>query len=44
MALTGQALAGLGIEVNVDYVAVTSVDLAGRELAFEERPVRGCRS
>jgi len=39
LALAGGALAGLGIEVNVDYVAVTAVDLAGRELAFEERPV-----
>ncbi len=43
LVLAGHALAGLGIEVNVDYVAVTSVDLAGRELAFEERPVAGER-
>ena len=28
-----------GLEINVDYMAVTAVDLAGRELSFEERPV-----
>ena len=39
LVLAGGALAGLGIEVNVDYMAVTAVDLAGRELSFEERPV-----
>jgi len=39
LVLAGGALAGLGIEVNVDYMAVTAVDLAGRELTFEERPV-----
>jgi predicted NBD/HSP70 family sugar kinase len=38
LQLAGRTLAGLGIEVNVDYVAVTAVDLAGRELSFEERP------
>ena len=37
--LEGRSLAGLGIEINVDYVAVTALDLAGRELFFEERPV-----
>ncbi|SDS39271.1 Sugar kinase of the NBD/HSP70 family, may contain an N-terminal HTH domain [Nocardioides scoriae] len=36
--LDGRSHAGLGIEVNVDYVAVTALDLAGRELWFEERP------
>jgi predicted NBD/HSP70 family sugar kinase len=41
VALDGRAMAGLGIEVNVDYVAVTAVDLAGRELSFEKRPVAG---
>jgi predicted NBD/HSP70 family sugar kinase len=41
LQLAGKALAGLGIEVNVDYVAVTAVDLAGRELSFEERPASG---
>ena len=40
VVLTGHAIAALGIEVNVDYVALTAVDLAGRELSFEERPVR----
>jgi predicted NBD/HSP70 family sugar kinase len=39
LQLAGRSLAGLGIEVNVDYVAITAVDLAGRELSFEERPV-----
>lgn len=36
VALDGRRLAGLGIEVNVDYTAVTALDLAGRELGFEE--------
>ena len=39
LVLEGRALAGLGIEINVDYMAVTALDLAGRELFFEERPV-----
>jgi predicted NBD/HSP70 family sugar kinase len=39
VVLTGHAIAALGIEVNVDYIALTAVDLAGRELSFEERPV-----
>ncbi len=39
VVLTGHAIAALGIEVNVDYVALTAVDLGGRELSFEERPV-----
>ncbi|MCW2820835.1 MAG: hypothetical protein JWR64_630 [Marmoricola sp.] len=39
LVLAGRSLAGLGIEINVDYTAVTAVDLAGRELSFEERPV-----
>lgn len=39
LVLTGSTMAGLGIEVNVDYVAITAVDLAGRRLAFDERPV-----
>jgi predicted NBD/HSP70 family sugar kinase len=43
LVVSGHGLAGLGIEVNVDYVAVTSVDLAGREIAFEERPLDGER-
>ena len=41
LVLAGRSLAGLGIEINVDYVAVTALDLAGRELFFEERPVAG---
>ncbi len=39
LVLEGRSLAGLGIEINVDYMAVTALDLAGRELFFEERPV-----
>jgi predicted NBD/HSP70 family sugar kinase len=39
VVLEGRSLAGLGIEINVDYAAVTAIDLAGRELFFEERPV-----
>jgi predicted NBD/HSP70 family sugar kinase len=39
LALDGRTLAGLGIEINVDYMAVTALDLAGRELFFDERPV-----
>ncbi|MET0997790.1 MAG: ROK family protein [Marmoricola sp.] len=39
LVLDGRSLAGLGIEINVDYMAVTALDLAGRELFFEERPV-----
>lgn len=36
VAIDGAALVGLGIEVNVDYTAVTVLDLAGRERWFEE--------
>lgn len=44
LVLAGRSLAGLGIEINVDYTAVTAVDLAGRELFFEERSLdRGAR-
>ncbi len=39
LVLAGRQLAGVGLEINVDYMAVTAVDLAGRELSFEERPV-----
>ncbi len=39
IVLAGRSLAGLGVEINVDYTAVTSVDLGGREISFEERPV-----
>ena len=41
LVLDGRTMAGLGIEVNVDYVATTAVDLAGRELSFVERPTHG---
>ncbi len=41
VVLEGRSFAGLGLEVNVDYLALTVVDLAGRELTFEERPVVG---
>ena len=41
IVLAGSRLAGLGIEVNVDYVAVTALDLAGRELTVLTRPLRG---
>ena len=37
--LDGRSLAGLGVEINVDYMAMTASDLAGRELAFDEHPV-----
>lgn len=39
VVLEGRSLAGLGIEINVDYMALTALDLAGRELFFEERAV-----
>jgi predicted NBD/HSP70 family sugar kinase len=38
VVLGGRRLAGLGVEVNVDYMAVTAVDLAGHELSFVEQP------
>ena len=41
VVLEGRSFAGLGIEVNVDYLAMTVTDLAGRELSFDERPVVG---
>lgn len=44
LVLAGRSLAGLGIEINVDYTAVTALDLAGRELSFEEHALeRGGR-
>lgn len=44
LVMAGRSLAGLGIEINVDYTAVTALDLAGRELSFEERALeRGGR-
>ncbi len=41
--LAGRTLAGLGVEINVDYAALTTLDLAGRELAFEEQAWGGDR-
>ncbi len=41
VVLSGHTMAGLGIELNVDYVAVTAVDLAGRELFAEEHAIAG---
>ncbi len=43
VVLHGARLAGLGLEVNVDYMAMTALDLAGRELGFEEHPVASDR-
>ena len=39
LVLDGSGMAGVGLEVNVDYMAVTVLDLAGRELSFAEHPV-----
>lgn len=36
--LAGGTHAGLGVEVNVDYLAATAVDLAGNELSFVDVP------
>ena len=38
LRLDGSHHAGLGIEVNVDYLAVTLLDLTGEERWFEETP------
>lgn len=38
LTLAGGTHAGLGVEVNVDYLAATAVDLAGNELSFVEVP------
>ncbi|GAB3999243.1 ROK family protein [Nocardioides marmoraquaticus] len=38
--LDGRRFSGIGLEVNVDYTAVTVLDLAGREQWFEEVPQR----
>ena len=40
MALDGAHLVGLGIEVNVDYMAAVALDLSGRTVLVEERPSR----
>ena len=39
VALTGESIIGLGLEVNVDYVAAVAIDLAGRVVVAETRPV-----
>ncbi|MET0952657.1 MAG: ROK family transcriptional regulator [Aeromicrobium sp.] len=39
VTLTGESIIGLGLEVNVDYVAAVALDLAGRVKVVETRPV-----
>lgn len=39
VTLTGETIIGLGLEVNVDYVAAVAVDLAGRVSVVETRPI-----
>ena len=39
VALTGDTIIGLGLEVNVDYVAAVAIDLSGRVAMVETRPV-----
>lgn len=39
VTLTGESILGLGLEVNVDYVAAVALDLAGRVKVVETRPV-----
>jgi predicted NBD/HSP70 family sugar kinase len=39
VTLTGQSILGLGLEVNVDYVAAVALDLAGNVRVAETRPV-----
>nr|WP_254451039.1 ROK family transcriptional regulator [Aeromicrobium stalagmiti] len=39
VTLTGEAILGLGLEVNVDYVAAVAIDLSGRVKVVETRPV-----
>lgn len=39
VTLTGESILGLGLEVNVDYVAAVALDLAGRVAVAETRPV-----
>jgi predicted NBD/HSP70 family sugar kinase len=39
VTLTGETIIGLGLEVNVDYVAAVAIDLAGRVVLVETRPV-----
>ncbi|AWB92155.1 ROK family protein [Aeromicrobium chenweiae] len=39
VTLTGESILGLGLEVNVDYVAAVALDLAGRVKVVETRSV-----
>jgi predicted NBD/HSP70 family sugar kinase len=39
VTLTGESIIGLGLEVNVDYVAAVALDLAGNVRIAETRPV-----
>lgn len=39
VVLAGESILGLGLEVNVDYVAAVALDLAGRVTVVETRPV-----
>jgi hypothetical protein len=39
VTLTGESVIGLGLEVNVDYVAAVALDLSGRVKVVETRPV-----
>lgn len=39
VTLTGHTIIGLGLEVNVDYVAAVATDLGGRVVVVETRPV-----
>ncbi|WP_332662647.1 ROK family transcriptional regulator [Aeromicrobium sp.] len=39
VTLTGESILGLGLEVNVDYVAAVALDLAGNVRIVETRPV-----
>ena len=39
VTLTGESIIGLGLEVNVDYVAAVALDLSGNVVAVETRPV-----
>ena len=39
VTLTGETIIGLGLEINVDYVAAVAIDLAGRVVLVETRPV-----
>lgn len=41
VALTGEGLLGLGLELNVDYVSAVVLDLGGRVRLSETRPVAG---